>query len=291
MRILRNLFDINYTNIYIYIYIYIYNGKKVKIAHHRPEQPLRVPGSWESQISRQSAQNVVRLSALPTGRIYLPGNIPGTHFCWKLSRPPDHSADGSSMSMKNCSYTFGNQTHDLPACSAVPQPTTLRYALTPKYTGGQGVWLFCYVYQYEAFGNRIPWCAASGQSARSICQQNSMICCHLVLSINNFSFHRARNTQYAPAMSLAEYQNRTYYLLPMPGINTSGHKDHHHLFLHSSDPLPKPLTCTTVVFWDLILPIIHVNRGHLVRLKRPYNSTTRRGVIFRKTVTPLNTPS
>jgi len=24
---------------------------------------------------------VVRLSALSTGRLYLPGNIPGTHFC------------------------------------------------------------------------------------------------------------------------------------------------------------------------------------------------------------------
>jgi hypothetical protein len=27
------------------------------------------------------------------------------------------------MSMKNSSDTIGNQTHDLPACSAVPQPT------------------------------------------------------------------------------------------------------------------------------------------------------------------------
>jgi hypothetical protein len=28
---------------------------------------------------------VVRLSALPTGRLYSPGNIPGTHFCERLS--------------------------------------------------------------------------------------------------------------------------------------------------------------------------------------------------------------
>jgi hypothetical protein len=27
---------------------------------------------------------VVRLSALPTGRIYPPGIIPDTHFCWGL---------------------------------------------------------------------------------------------------------------------------------------------------------------------------------------------------------------
>jgi hypothetical protein len=27
------------------------------------------------------------------------------------------------MSMKNSNYTIGNQTRDLPTCSAVPQPT------------------------------------------------------------------------------------------------------------------------------------------------------------------------
>jgi hypothetical protein len=27
------------------------------------------------------------------------------------------------MSMKNCNDTIGNRTRDLPACSAVPQPT------------------------------------------------------------------------------------------------------------------------------------------------------------------------
>jgi hypothetical protein len=30
---------------------------------------------------------VVRLSALCTGRFNPPGNMPGTHFCWRLSRP------------------------------------------------------------------------------------------------------------------------------------------------------------------------------------------------------------
>jgi hypothetical protein len=31
------------------------------------------------------------------------------------------------MSMQNSSDTIGNWTHDLPACSTVPQPTFLRY--------------------------------------------------------------------------------------------------------------------------------------------------------------------
>ena len=35
---------------------------------------------------------VVRMSALHTGRLYPPGNIPGTHFCFKLSRLQGHSA-------------------------------------------------------------------------------------------------------------------------------------------------------------------------------------------------------
>ena len=52
-----------------------------------------------------------------------PGNIPGTHFCQRLSRPQGHSAAGRIMSMKNSNDTIGNRTRDLPACSAVPQPT------------------------------------------------------------------------------------------------------------------------------------------------------------------------
>ena len=63
------------------------------------------------------------MSALCTGRLYPPGNIPGTHFCWRLSQPQGHSAAGRIMSMKNSNDTVGNRTRDLPACSAVHQPT------------------------------------------------------------------------------------------------------------------------------------------------------------------------
>jgi hypothetical protein len=52
----------------------------------------------------------------------LPGNIPGTHFCSRLSRTQGHSAAGRIMSMKNSNDTIGNQSRDLPVCSAVPQP-------------------------------------------------------------------------------------------------------------------------------------------------------------------------
>ena len=66
---------------------------------------------------------VVRLAALRTGYLYLPGNIPSTHFCKRLSRLQGYSAAGRILSMKNSNDTIGNWTRDLPACSAVPQPT------------------------------------------------------------------------------------------------------------------------------------------------------------------------
>ena len=64
--------------------------------------------------------NVLSLSALRTGRLYPPGSIPGTHFCYRLSRPQGHSATRRSMSMKNANDTIGNRTLDLLTCSAVP---------------------------------------------------------------------------------------------------------------------------------------------------------------------------
>jgi len=49
---------------------------------------------------------------------FIPGNIPDTHFCWRLSRLRSHSAAGRIMSMKNSNDTIGNRTRKLPACSA-----------------------------------------------------------------------------------------------------------------------------------------------------------------------------
>jgi len=62
---------------------------------------------------------VVSLSALCTGHFYLPRNIPGTHFCWRLSHPQGQSAAGRFKPKKNSNVTIGNRTRDLLACSAV----------------------------------------------------------------------------------------------------------------------------------------------------------------------------
>jgi hypothetical protein len=41
----------------------------------------------------------------------------------RLSQPQGHSVAGRIKSMKNTNDPIGNRTHDLLACSAVPQPT------------------------------------------------------------------------------------------------------------------------------------------------------------------------
>jgi hypothetical protein len=98
-------------------------GKAIPIqAYNRPRgfQEVEAPRFWDSQHMKMA-----RLSALCTGRLYPPDNIPDTHFPQRLSQPQGHSAATSIMSMKNANDTNGNRTCDLPACSAVPQPTAV----------------------------------------------------------------------------------------------------------------------------------------------------------------------
>jgi len=63
----------------------------------------------DPRISKQSGHmKVVRLSALSNGRLYPPRNIPGTHFCQRLSRPQSHTVAGKVKSMKNPNDLIGN---------------------------------------------------------------------------------------------------------------------------------------------------------------------------------------
>jgi hypothetical protein len=76
----------------------------------------------------------VRLSALRAGRPLPSRKIPGTHFCYRLSRLQCHSAAGRIRSIEKSSGLIGNRTRDLLACSIVAQPTTLARAPEMLYT-------------------------------------------------------------------------------------------------------------------------------------------------------------
>ena len=60
---------------------------------------------------------------LPASPCAITFQLDSTHFCYRPSQSQGHSADGRIMSMKNSNATIGNRTLEIPACSAVPQPT------------------------------------------------------------------------------------------------------------------------------------------------------------------------
>ena len=95
---------------------------EAKQTHYRTGRTLRIAESWGSQISWQSADEGGKVVS-PTHRPPLPPlNIPGTHSCWRLSRPQGHNTGGRIMSMNNSNDTVGNRIRELPARSAMPQP-------------------------------------------------------------------------------------------------------------------------------------------------------------------------
>ena len=78
-------------------------------------------------------------SPLHTICLYPPGNITGTHFCWRLSQPQGHIVAGRIMSMKNSSDAIGNWTYDLLACSSFTEQSALLRTPSKDCTG---VWMF-----------------------------------------------------------------------------------------------------------------------------------------------------
>jgi hypothetical protein len=56
---------------------------------------------------------------------FTPRKIPGTHFCYGLSRPQGHSMAGRIRTIEKSNDLIGIRTRDLTARSVVPQPTIL----------------------------------------------------------------------------------------------------------------------------------------------------------------------
>ena len=73
-------------------------------------------GSPNFQIRRQGCEPYTPIAFTPPPQVI--------HLLKRPSRPQDHSAAPKIKSMKNPNNTIGNRNHDLPAFSAVPQPTS-----------------------------------------------------------------------------------------------------------------------------------------------------------------------
>jgi hypothetical protein len=67
-----------------------------------------------------AAQDVFKVVSLTHRPHFPPGNTPGTHFCWMLSRSQGHSVIRRFYVHKKFHVTLWDRTSDLLICSAVP---------------------------------------------------------------------------------------------------------------------------------------------------------------------------
>jgi hypothetical protein len=127
---------------------------------------------------------VVRLSALHTCRVYPPGNIPGTHFCYRLSRTQGHSATDRIMPMKKSTDTIGNRTRDLPVCSVTCATAAAKRGLArweKKRNGDKGVRVRFVEVTNEAI-SLLPYLRQKGRTSRLHCACPRVCACSQLLN-------------------------------------------------------------------------------------------------------------
>jgi len=96
------------------------------------DRPWGFPEVQAPRFPHNKHMKVVRLSALCTGCLYPPGDIPSTRFSCGMSTPQGHRAARRIKSIKNSSDTIRNQTHDLLAGSVCTrQKDDLKSKATP----------------------------------------------------------------------------------------------------------------------------------------------------------------
>jgi hypothetical protein len=78
-------------------------------------EPSRIPRFLDNRLT--DGGKVVNLKRRPP---FTPWKVPGTHFCWRLSRPQVHSAAGRIRSIGETNDLIGNRTRNFPACNIVP---------------------------------------------------------------------------------------------------------------------------------------------------------------------------
>ena len=101
----------------------IFSKKVKKIPLQAWTGPEGFPAVVAPSFQDNRHMKEVRLSALGTGRLYPPGNNPGTHLCQRLSRPQGHNKAGRFKSTKYSNDSIRNRRRDLQFCGAMPQPT------------------------------------------------------------------------------------------------------------------------------------------------------------------------
>jgi hypothetical protein len=87
------------------------------------KRPLGIQRTEDPRISSNRLMKMGRLSNLRTDCLSPTRDIPGTHYCKRLSRPQAHIAAGRITIRKNPNDPIGNRTRDLPCCNEALQLT------------------------------------------------------------------------------------------------------------------------------------------------------------------------